>query len=94
MDETPYPDLPAEVRAWSSAHVAEYLGYSLRRYPRAITEDLGRYVRQVKLRKGAKKEKRNIYRVMICPLDQADVPLYFGSDCTSVLFCFCFCFWS
>ncbi|KAF9107016.1 hypothetical protein BGX29_007699 [Mortierella sp. GBA35] len=46
VDETPYPDLPAEVRAWSSSHVAEYLGYSLRRYPRAITEDLGRYVRQ------------------------------------------------
>ncbi|KAG0278248.1 hypothetical protein BGZ95_004370 [Linnemannia exigua] len=45
-NKTPYPDLPAEVRAWSSAHVAEYLAYSLRRYPRAITEDLGRYVRQ------------------------------------------------
>lgn len=49
VDETPYPALPAEVRAWSSAHVAEYLAYSLRRYPRAITEDLGRYVRQVSL---------------------------------------------
>ncbi|KAF9537215.1 hypothetical protein EC957_008621 [Mortierella hygrophila] len=53
VDETPYPDLPAEVRAWSSAHVAEYLGYSLRRYPRAITEDLGRYVRQTACLNGA-----------------------------------------
>jgi hypothetical protein len=55
VDETPYPDLPAEVRAWSSAHVAEYLAYSLRRYPRAITEDLGRYVRQVSLVREKKK---------------------------------------
>lgn len=47
VDETPYPNLPTDVRAWTSAHVAEYLGYSLRFYPRAITEDLGRYVRQV-----------------------------------------------
>lgn len=47
LDETPFPDLPTDVRSWTSAHVAEYLGYSLRRYPRAITEDLGRYVRQV-----------------------------------------------
>ncbi|KAG0301252.1 hypothetical protein BGZ97_002858 [Linnemannia gamsii] len=53
VDETPYPDLPAEVRAWSSAHVAEYLAYSLRRYPRAITEDLGRYVRQTACLNGA-----------------------------------------
>lgn len=53
VDETPYPDLPAEVRAWTSAHVAEYLGYSLRRYPRAITEDLGRYVRQTACLNGA-----------------------------------------
>jgi len=48
LDETPFPDLPTDVRTWTSSHVAEYLGYSLRRYPRAITEDLGRYVRQVK----------------------------------------------
>lgn len=47
VDETPYPSLPTDVRAWTSSHVAEYLGYSLRFYPRAITEDLGRYVRQV-----------------------------------------------
>ncbi|KAG0002139.1 hypothetical protein BGZ80_002962 [Entomortierella chlamydospora] len=46
LDETPYPDLPTDVRSWTSSHVAEYLGYSLRLYPRAITEDLGRYVRQ------------------------------------------------
>ncbi|KAF9426110.1 hypothetical protein BGZ94_006941 [Podila epigama] len=46
VDETPYPDLPAEVRAWTSSHVAEYIGYSLRFYPKAVTEDLGRYVRQ------------------------------------------------
>ncbi|KAF9117475.1 hypothetical protein BGW39_002133 [Mortierella sp. 14UC] len=53
VEETPYPDLPAEVRAWSSAHVAEYLAYSLRRYPRAITEDLGRYVRRTACLDGA-----------------------------------------
>jgi len=47
VDETPFPDLPRDVRSWTSGHVAEYLGYSLRFYPRAITEDLGRYVRQV-----------------------------------------------
>ncbi|KAF9579843.1 hypothetical protein BGW38_003732 [Lunasporangiospora selenospora] len=46
VDATPYPDLPKDVREWTSTHVAEYLGYSLRFYPRAITEDLGRYVRQ------------------------------------------------
>ncbi|KAG0365126.1 hypothetical protein BC939DRAFT_438729 [Gamsiella multidivaricata] len=46
VDETPYPDLPTDVRSWTSGHVAEYLGYSLRLYPRAITEDLGRYVRR------------------------------------------------
>ncbi|KAF8977805.1 hypothetical protein BGZ46_007102 [Entomortierella lignicola] len=46
LDETPYPALPTDVRTWTSSHVAEYLGYSLRLYPRAITEDLGRYVRQ------------------------------------------------
>ncbi|KAF9942426.1 hypothetical protein BGZ67_001782 [Mortierella alpina] len=46
LDETPFPDLPPDVRAWTSGHVAEYLGYSLRLYPRAITDDLGRYVRQ------------------------------------------------
>ncbi|KAF9344532.1 hypothetical protein BGX26_004258 [Mortierella sp. AD094] len=46
LDETPYPELPTDVRSWTSSHVAEYLGYSLRLYPRAITEDLGRYVRQ------------------------------------------------
>ncbi|KAG0204484.1 hypothetical protein BGX28_003578 [Mortierella sp. GBA30] len=53
MDETPYPDLPTDVRAWTSGHVAEYLGYSLRLYPRAITEDLGRYVRQTACITGA-----------------------------------------
>ncbi|KAF9906473.1 hypothetical protein EC991_000641 [Linnemannia zychae] len=53
VEETSYPDLPAEVRTWSSAHVAEYLAYSLRRYPRAITEDLGRYVRQTACLNGA-----------------------------------------
>ncbi|KAF9929732.1 hypothetical protein FBU30_001249 [Linnemannia zychae] len=53
VDDTPYPDLPSEVRAWSSAHVAEYLAYSLRQYPRAITEDLGRYVRQTACLHGA-----------------------------------------
>ncbi|KAF9434144.1 hypothetical protein BGZ76_008502 [Entomortierella beljakovae] len=46
LDETPYPDLPTDVRSWTSSQVAEYLAYSLRLYPRAITEDLGRYVRQ------------------------------------------------
>ncbi|KAF8930490.1 hypothetical protein BGZ58_008208 [Dissophora ornata] len=46
VDETPYPELPTDVRSWASSHVAEYLGYSLRLYPKAITEDLGRYVRQ------------------------------------------------
>ncbi|KAG0380133.1 hypothetical protein BGX24_009959 [Mortierella sp. AD032] len=51
--KAPYPELPAEVRAWSSAHVAEYLAHSLRRYPRAITEDLGRYVRQTACLNGA-----------------------------------------
>ncbi|KAF9328566.1 hypothetical protein BG006_008272 [Podila minutissima] len=53
VDETPYPNLPTDVRAWTSAHVAEYLGYSLRFYPRAITEDLGRYVRQSACLNGA-----------------------------------------
>ncbi|KAK3846832.1 MAG: hypothetical protein J3R72DRAFT_206204 [Linnemannia gamsii] len=53
VEEAPYPELPAEVRAWSSAHVAEYLAHSLRRYPRAITEDLGRYVRQTACLNGA-----------------------------------------
>lgn len=46
VDDTPYPDLPADVRSWTSNHVAEYLGYSLRFYPKPITQDLGRYVRQ------------------------------------------------
>ncbi|KAF9919122.1 hypothetical protein BX616_001173 [Lobosporangium transversale] len=46
LDETPYPDLPSDVRSWTSSHVAEYLAYTLRLYPRAITEDLGRYFRQ------------------------------------------------
>ncbi|KAI1318681.1 hypothetical protein EDD11_005974 [Mortierella claussenii] len=46
VDETPFPELPADVRSWTSSHVAEYLAYTLRLYPRAITEDLGRYVRQ------------------------------------------------
>ncbi|GJJ68194.1 hypothetical protein EMPS_00540 [Entomortierella parvispora] len=53
LDETPFPDLPTDVRAWTSSQVAEYLGYSLRRYPRAITEDLGRYVRQTACLDGA-----------------------------------------
>ncbi|KAF9320741.1 hypothetical protein BG003_004955 [Podila horticola] len=53
VDETPYPNLPTNVRSWTSAHVAEYLGYSLRFYPRAITEDLGRYVRQSACLNGA-----------------------------------------
>ncbi|KAG0248752.1 hypothetical protein BG011_009938 [Mortierella polycephala] len=53
VDETPYPDLPTDVRTWTSSHVAEYLGYSLRPYPRAITDDLGRYVRQSACLNGA-----------------------------------------
>ncbi|KAG0048466.1 hypothetical protein BGZ83_006582 [Gryganskiella cystojenkinii] len=53
LDETSFPDLPTDVRSWTSTHVAEYLGYSLRRYPRAITEDLGRYVRQTACMDGA-----------------------------------------
>ncbi|KAF9177638.1 hypothetical protein BGZ51_008506 [Haplosporangium sp. Z 767] len=53
VDETPYPELPTDVRAWTSSHVAEYLGYSLRFYPRAITDDLGRYVRQSACLNGA-----------------------------------------
>ncbi|KAG0325288.1 hypothetical protein BG004_003253 [Podila humilis] len=53
VDETPYPELPSEVRAWTSSHVAEYLGYSLRFYPKAITQDLGRYVRQTACLNGA-----------------------------------------
>ncbi|KAF9210295.1 hypothetical protein BGZ59_009618 [Podila verticillata] len=53
VDETPYPNLPTDVRAWTSSHVAEYLGYNLRFYPRAITEDLGRYVRQSACLNGA-----------------------------------------
>ncbi|KAF9971576.1 hypothetical protein BGZ73_005453 [Actinomortierella ambigua] len=44
--DIPYPDLPTNVRTWTSSHVATYLCFILRFYPRAITEDLARYVRQ------------------------------------------------
>ncbi|KAG0237140.1 hypothetical protein BGW42_001716 [Actinomortierella wolfii] len=44
--DIPYPDLPTNVRSWTSSHVATYLCYILRFYPRTITEDLARHVRQ------------------------------------------------
>ncbi|RGB33031.1 hypothetical protein C1646_705378 [Rhizophagus diaphanus] len=41
-----YPDLPSDLKRWSSSHVASYLNYCLRIYPPAIVSDLSRHVEE------------------------------------------------